>query len=150
MPLYQFYCEKCDNVFDELVHLNGKKPPTRRKCPECHKSAKRFYNVEINAKIGGITEKTKRVGREFAEKGFNKQQAHEFYETHIEATKERQKTGWQHYKTYDPNFKVLEQQGVVKKHLVKKQKLKLLKMLLKNLQNVGQETLILSEICLFT
>lgn len=115
MPLYQFYCEKCDNVFDELVHLNGKKPPTRRKCPKCHKSAKRFYNVEINAKIGGITEKTKRVGREFAEKGFNKQQAHEFYETHIEASKRRQKTGFQHYKAYEPNFEVLEKQGRARK-----------------------------------
>jgi len=124
MPLYQFYCEKCDNVFDEMVHLNGKKPPSRRKCPECHKSAKRFYNVDIGVKIGGITEKTKRVGREFAEKGFNKQQAHEFYETHIEATKERQKTGWQHYKTYDPNFKVLEQQGVVKKTSSRETKIK--------------------------
>ena len=124
MPLYQFYCEKCDNVFDELVHLNGKKPPTRRKCPECHKSAKRFYNVDIGVKIGGITEKTKRVGREFAEKGFNKQQAHEFYETHIEASKQRQKTGWQHYKSYEPNFQVLEKQGVVKRTKDKEAKMK--------------------------
>jgi putative FmdB family regulatory protein len=132
MPLYQFYCEKCDNVFDEMVHLNGKKPPSRRKCPECHKSAKRFYNVDIGVKVGGITEKTKRVGREFAEKGFNKQQAHEFYETHIEATKERQKTGWQHYKPYDPNFKVLEQKGLVKKTSNREAKIKAA-------ENVGKE-----------
>lgn len=124
MPLYQFYCEKCDNVFDEMVHLNGKKPPSRRKCPECSKFAKRFYNVEISARVGGITEKTKRVGREFAEKGFNKQQAHEFYNTHIEFSKERQKTGWQHYKAYDPNFQILEKQGVVRKTKNREQKIK--------------------------
>ena len=115
MPLYQFYCEKCDNVFDEMVHLNGKKPPSRRKCPECKKSAKRFYNVEISARVGGITEKTKRVGREWAEKGYNKQQAHEFYNTHIELSKERQKTGWQNYASYEPNFEVLEKRGTVRK-----------------------------------
>ena len=124
MPLYQFYCEKCDNVFDEMVHLNGKKPPSRRKCPECKKSAKRFYNVEFSARVGGVTEKTKRVGREFAEKGFNKQQAHEFYNTHIELSKERQKTGWQHYKAYDPNFQVLEKQGVVRKTKNREEKIK--------------------------
>ncbi len=124
MPLYQFYCEKCDNVFDEMVHLNGKKPPSRRKCPECNKFAKRFYNVEISARVGGVTEKTKRMGREFIEKGFNKQQANEFYNTHIDLSKQRQKTGWQHYKAYDPNFKVLEQQGVVKKTKNREQKIK--------------------------
>jgi len=132
MPLYQFYCEKCDNVFDEMVHLNGKKPPSRRKCPECHKSAKRFYNVDIGVKVGGITEKTKRMGREFAEKGYNKQQAREFYESHIEASKQRQKTGWQHYKAYDPNFKVLEQKGVVKKTSNREAKVKAV-------ENVGKE-----------
>jgi hypothetical protein len=107
-----------------MVHLNGKKPPSRRKCPECNKSAKRFYNVEINAKIGGVTEKTKRMGRDFAEHGYNKQQANQFYENSIENSKERQKTGWQHYKAYEPDFKVLEKQGVVRRTSDKQGKLK--------------------------
>jgi len=137
MPLYQFYCEKCDNVFDEMVHLNGKKPPSRRKCPECHKSAKRFYNVDIGVKIGGITEKTKRRGREFYEKGYNKQQAHEFYESSIESSKRRMETGFQHYKVYEPNFEVLEKQGLARKTKDVQQKIKTAENLHKELAKRG-------------
>lgn len=137
MPIYQFYCDKCDSVFDELIHLNGKKPPTRRKCSECSKFAKRFYNVEMSVRVGGVTEKTKRVGREFAENGFNKQQAHEFYETHINASKKRVQTGFQHYKVYEPDFKVLEQQGTARRTNKREEKIKAAENLHKELAKRG-------------
>lgn len=103
MPLYQFYCEKCDDIFDELIHLNGKKPPTRRKCSECGKSAKRYYLVDTGVKIKGITEQSLRRQREFHEKGLNKEQANTFLNDAITHSKERMKEGYKHYSKVVPD-----------------------------------------------
>jgi len=115
MPLYQFYCEKCDNVFDELIHLNGKKPPTRRKCPECLKSAKRFYLVETAVKIKGITEQSLRRQREFAEKGLNKTQADTFLNDAIKHSKERMTEGYKHYSKVVPDVNYHVKNGSAKR-----------------------------------
>ncbi len=115
MPLYQFYCEKCDNVFDELIHLNGKKPPTRRKCPECLKSAKRFYLVDTAVKIKGITEQSLRRQREFHEKGMNKTQADTFLNDSIKHSKERMKDGYKHYSKVVPDVNYHVKNGTARR-----------------------------------
>jgi hypothetical protein len=45
----------------------------------------------------------------------DKKQAETFYNESIAATKERVKSGHQHYKKVSPNYKVLAQQGQVRK-----------------------------------
>lgn len=115
MPLYQFYCEKCDSVFDEMVHLNGKKPPSRRKCPECNKMAKRFYAVEISAQIFGVTEQSMRRHRKYEQEGMNKEQADKFLNYSIEHSKERMEEGWRHYKPMNANVDYMLKRGMIKK-----------------------------------
>lgn len=115
MPLYQFYCEKCDHVFDEMVHLNGKKPPSRRKCPECKKSAKRFYAVDFSAQIFGVTEQSIRRHKKYAHEGMNKEQADKFLGYAIEHSKERMEEGWRNYKPMNANVDYMRKHGMIKK-----------------------------------
>lgn len=53
--------------------------------------------------------------RKFYEKGMDKQQASEFYKESIEASKERRKSGGQHYKKVDPDLKKLREHGIIRK-----------------------------------
>ena len=35
MPLYDYECKACEFMFDELICMDDREKPTRRKCPEC-------------------------------------------------------------------------------------------------------------------
>lgn len=35
MPLYDYECKACEFIFDELLCMDDREKPTRRKCPEC-------------------------------------------------------------------------------------------------------------------
>ena len=37
MPLYDYECKACEFQFDELIRMDDRKKPTRRKCPNCGK-----------------------------------------------------------------------------------------------------------------
>lgn len=51
----------------------------------------------------------------YATQGMDKKQATKFYEESIAASKERMKTGEQHYAKMVPNLKQMEAQGKIKK-----------------------------------
>jgi hypothetical protein len=51
----------------------------------------------------------------YAHEGMDKKQAEKFYKESIDATRERVKTGDQHYKKVVPNYQVLEKEGVVRR-----------------------------------
>ncbi len=43
MPIYEFFCEKCDHRFEELVLLSDKKKPA---CPKCgNKKVKKLMSA---------------------------------------------------------------------------------------------------------
>jgi putative FmdB family regulatory protein len=35
MPLYDYECKACEFQFDELIRMDDRKKPTRKKCPNC-------------------------------------------------------------------------------------------------------------------
>ena len=35
MPLYEYYCDKCDHAFDEILTVSNRNEPTKQPCPEC-------------------------------------------------------------------------------------------------------------------
>ncbi len=35
MPLYEYYCEKCQHAFDEILTVSNRNEPTKQPCPEC-------------------------------------------------------------------------------------------------------------------
>lgn len=42
MPLYEYKCEYCDCIFEELVKFNDRRNP---KCPECKGTSKRLVSA---------------------------------------------------------------------------------------------------------
>ena len=51
MPIYEYKCEKCGNVFDELVKDCGEKVI----CPRCRSVAARNYSGKIYTSTGKST-----------------------------------------------------------------------------------------------
>ena len=48
MPIFEFKCTKCGNVFDELV----KTPEEKAFCPRCRSAAERSYSGKVYSATG--------------------------------------------------------------------------------------------------
>ncbi len=35
MPIYEYYCEKCEHAFEEVMSISSRNEPTENPCPEC-------------------------------------------------------------------------------------------------------------------
>ena len=47
MPLYEYYCEPCNGVFESLRPIRVSSEPAS--CPECHRDAPRMMPTSFNA-----------------------------------------------------------------------------------------------------
>jgi len=92
----------------------GDMPPNDVDC-SCGSIAERLVTRPPDIKHGRNSYHAMRERRRYAIEGMDKKQAETFYKESIDSTKERVKSGHQHYKKVVPNFKVLEKQGVVKR-----------------------------------
>lgn len=45
MPIYEFKCDDCAEVFEELVGLNDETPP---QCPKCGKESRKLLSTTVN------------------------------------------------------------------------------------------------------
>ena len=100
-------------VYEEVKY--GEMPPDMVKCNNCGDVADRLVDDAPQIKHGRNSYHSMKERRRFHMEGMDKKQAEKFYKESCEASKERVKTGDQHYKQVLPNFKVLEKQGVVKR-----------------------------------
>lgn len=94
---YGFECAKCDIIF--LKEGDRRKSvPKKCKCPKCGKftSDRHFFPVNLEFRGRGFQTTDTRV-QNFYEKGYDEQQAKEFYNNAIKYSQERQKQGGQHY-----------------------------------------------------
>jgi hypothetical protein len=83
-------------------------------CPCCKaETGKRVSIYYFSVGEGRNSYKSLKERARFAQDGMDKKQAEKFYNESIEASKERVKTGDQHYKKVMPNFKALEERGEV-------------------------------------
>ncbi len=39
MPIYEYKCEKCEHVFDEVLSVSNRDKPISEPCPECGEEA---------------------------------------------------------------------------------------------------------------
>jgi len=100
-------------VYEEVKY--GDMPPNSVKCNNCGDVADRLVDGAPTIKHGRNSYHAKKERMRFATEGMDKKAAEKFYKESVEATKERIKTGDQHYKKVVPNFEVLEKQGLVKR-----------------------------------
>lgn len=92
---YGFECPKCDIEF--TVEAEFTKPPKKTRCPNCNKfTSDRCFKFSHRFIGKGFAQNDARVER-FYEKGYDKEQAKEFYNNAIKFSKDRQKEGGQHY-----------------------------------------------------
>ena len=99
-------------VYEEVEY--GDMPPDVVKC-SCGSTADRLVTGAPDIKHGRNSYHAMKERRRYAIEGMDKKQAETFYKESMEATKERVKSGHQHYKKVVPNYKVLAEQGVVRK-----------------------------------
>jgi len=92
----------------------GDMPPNDVDC-SCGSIAERLVTGPPDIKHGRNSHHAMKERRRYAREGMDKQQAQTFYKESMEATKERVKSGGQHYKKVVPNYKVLAEQGQVRR-----------------------------------
>jgi len=96
VPFYEIQCHHCE--IEWTVQKSMNKAPSKGKCPECGKMGYRVYgNAGLQFK-GDDWDTNSYKNKRFREEGWDKDTANEFLETEIENSKERMKTGGQHYK----------------------------------------------------
>jgi hypothetical protein len=99
-------------VYEEVEY--GDMPPDDVKC-SCGGVAERLVTGAPDIKHGRNSYHALKERRRFHQEGMDKKQAEKFYQESCEASKERVKSGGQHYKKVVPNYKVLAEQGQVRK-----------------------------------
>ena len=81
-------------------------------CPSCKKETEKRVSIYyFSVGEGRNSYKSLKERARFAHEGMDKKQAEKFYQESCEASKERVKSGDQHYKRVVPNYKVLAEQG---------------------------------------
>jgi putative FmdB family regulatory protein len=58
MPMYDFRCEKCEHVFEDIVPVDGAPPP----CPECGEKSERLMSAPF-----GFVKKRSAKGEKYHE-----------------------------------------------------------------------------------
>jgi hypothetical protein len=85
-------------------------------CPTCKKETdKRASIYYFSVGEGRNSYKSLKERQRYARDGMDKAQAEQFLKESCEASKDRVKSGEQHYKKVVPNYEVLRQQGKVKR-----------------------------------
>ena len=68
MPILEFYCDKCNKKFDDLVKIGT----TEHACPTCGEPCERAYTGECNMVIPGQSTGLKRTGAGAPGRGLGK------------------------------------------------------------------------------
>ena len=85
-------------------------------CPCCKKETEKRVSIYyFSVGEGRNSYKSLKERARYAHEGMDKKQAEKFYQESCEASKDRVRSGDQHYKRVVPNYKVLAEQGKARK-----------------------------------
>jgi putative FmdB family regulatory protein len=59
MPFYDYKCDKCEHIFEEMLKVADRKKPERKKCPGCGASG--GVKQHISGGVGVAIDKNMRV-----------------------------------------------------------------------------------------
>ena len=101
-------------VWEDVIY--GKELPDVVKCNKCKKKKAMIVPpTDFTIKHGRNSIHAKKERMRFDRDGMDKQQSEQFLKEACEASKERQKSGEEHYARMVPNYEVLREQGKVRK-----------------------------------
>jgi putative FmdB family regulatory protein len=110
MATYEWVCHKCEIFWEKDFKMGT--APERTKCPECKKLSNRLFTpTPVHFKGHGFYETDYKDKRSTTD-------TKNFYKSAIEMSKERMKTGWQHYGRFtlkQEKFDSMVKEGLVKK-----------------------------------
>tara|TARA_Y100000034_G_C6905529_1_gene420023 strand:- start:2909 stop:3364 length:456 start_codon:yes stop_codon:yes gene_type:complete len=109
MPTYKFACTSCDISWEKLREVSEVDKSSM--CPKCYKKGQRNFEIGSVSFRGIDFSTNQNKAEDYARHGMDKGQADTFYKESIDATKERMKTGFQHYAAYTPNYEKLGEEG---------------------------------------
>jgi len=112
MVYYGLHCGHCDT--DWTVDRPMEKAPSKGKCPECGKMGNRTYGNAGLVFKGEGWDSNSYSNKRYNEKGMDKDTANEFLNSEIKNSKERMKSGGDHYKRMVISEKDAFDQGLVK------------------------------------
>ena len=95
--------------------ITYKNLPEIVKCNLCKGKAKFQVPKTTGVKFSGNSYHATKELKRFVRDGLDKEQSEQFYKDAIQGSKDRMKTGSQHYKKVDFDYKVLEEKGLVKR-----------------------------------
>jgi ribosomal protein L37E len=104
-------CNNCGKHGYSLAKKNGE--PRKKMCPECGEQMVQHFSILVKKDESQIRRKVERYNRE----GMDKDQAHAFYNTSIEGSKNRIEGigGSSHYKKVVPDIDYLHKTGQITK-----------------------------------
>jgi len=102
-------------VWEDVIY--GKDLPDVVKCNKCKKKKAMFVPPSSLPTIKNSRNSyaSLKERRRYAHEGMDKEQSEQFLKESVEASKERVKSGEQHYKKVVPNYEVLQKQGQVRR-----------------------------------
>ena len=113
MTLYDWVCHECEAIWEE-DHPFGK-APKKNECPECGELRERNWGSVSTFQMKGDCHTNRVRMRKYHEDGLSKDEAHEFYDEAIGASKRSINKGWKAYKRMTPNVQKHVEAGVMRR-----------------------------------
>jgi len=110
---YDWICHECEAIWEVDYPLGT--APKQTPCPDCGELRNRNWGSVTTFKMKGDCHTNRVRARKYYEDGLTKDEAHEYYDESIAASKRAIATGWRHYSKMTPNFEQGVKDGVVRR-----------------------------------
>ena len=113
MTYYDWICTECEVIWEEDHPLG--EAPKKTECPECGELRDRNWGSVSTFQMKGDCHTNRVRMRKYHEDGLSKDEAHEFYDEAIGASKRSINKGWKAYKRMTPNVQKHVEAGVMRR-----------------------------------
>jgi len=117
MTYYDWICTECEVIWEEDHPLG--EAPKKTECPECGELRDRNWGSVSTFQMKGDCHTNRVRMRKYHEDGLSKDEAHEFYDEAISASKRSIDKGWKAYKRMTPNVQKHVEAGVMRRRSAK-------------------------------
>ena len=113
MTLYDWICNECRCTWEEEHSLG--EAPKQTECPDCGELRGRNWGSVSTFQMKGDCHTNRVRARKYYVEGLSKDEAHEYYDESIAASKRAINTGWRHYSKMTPDYEQGVKDGLVRR-----------------------------------